>query len=109
MRAIYSRAAAASGLLLVFTTWAQPQPFSNLKNSEVNYAAAAAEPRMTCEALPSAFKDADIVSVAARAIANTADAPAHCRISGVLAPEIGFEVNLPAKWNERLYMIGNGR
>jgi hypothetical protein len=108
MRAIYSRAAAASGFLLVFATWAQAQPFANLKNSSVNYAAADAEPRMTCEALSSAFKDTDVVSIAARAIAATADAPAHCRISGVLAPEIGFEVNLPAKWNERLYMIGNG-
>jgi feruloyl esterase len=26
----------------------------------------------------------------------------------VLSPEIGFEVNLPARWNRRFYMIGNG-
>jgi hypothetical protein len=26
----------------------------------------------------------------------------------VLAPELAFEVNLPARWNRRFYMIGNG-
>ena len=34
--------------------------------------------------------------------------PAHCRVTGVLAPEIAFEVSLPAHWNGRFYMIGNG-
>jgi feruloyl esterase len=63
---------------------------------------------MSCEALASSFKDKDIVSLKTRAVAADAKAPAHCRVSGVLSPEIGFEVNLPAKWNERLYMIGNG-
>ena len=37
-----------------------------------------------------------------------AAAPAHCKVSGVLSPEIAFEVSLPAKWNGRFYMIGNG-
>ena len=34
--------------------------------------------------------------------------PAHCRVTGLLSPEIAFEVSLPAKWNGRFYMIGNG-
>ena len=29
-------------------------------------------------------------------------------MSGTLSPEIAFEVSLPAKWNGRFYMIGNG-
>jgi hypothetical protein len=29
-------------------------------------------------------------------------------VSGTLSPEIAFEVSLPAKWNGRFYMIGNG-
>jgi feruloyl esterase len=29
-------------------------------------------------------------------------------VSGLLSPEIAFEVGLPAKWNGRFYMIGNG-
>ena len=35
-------------------------------------------------------------------------APAHCRVMGLLSPEIAFEVSLPANWNGRFYMIGNG-
>lgn len=38
----------------------------------------------------------------------TADAPAYCRIQGLIQPEIQFEVSLPAEWNRRLYMFGNG-
>src|SRR4029077_15061939 len=34
--------------------------------------------------------------------------PEHCRITGLIAPEIRFELNLPAAWNRRFYMHGNG-
>jgi len=108
MRAICRRVVTASGIAIAFAAPAYAQAFANLKNSAVNYAIGNAEPRMTCEALATTFKDKDLVSLTARVVAATGNAPAHCRVSGVLAPEIGFEVNLPAKWNERLYMIGNG-
>jgi len=38
----------------------------------------------------------------------TADAPEHCRVRGQILPQVGFEVNLPAQWNGRLHMSGNG-
>ncbi len=38
----------------------------------------------------------------------TADAPERCRVKGLIQPEIQFEVNLPATWNRRFYMFGNG-
>jgi feruloyl esterase len=38
----------------------------------------------------------------------TADAPEHCRVSGQVLPQVGFEVGLPTQWNGRLYMFGNG-
>jgi len=41
-------------------------------------------------------------------VAASADAPEHCRITGLIAPEIRFEVALPSAWNGRLYMFGNG-
>lgn len=85
----------------------QAQPFSNVKNALVDYAKADVEPGMACENLAK-FKDKEIVRLEARAVGGGNGAPAHCRVSGVLAPEIGFEVNLPAKWNRRFYMIGNG-
>jgi hypothetical protein len=37
-----------------------------------------------------------------------ADAPEHCRVRGQILPQVGFEVNLPAQWNGRLHMSGNG-
>jgi Tannase and feruloyl esterase len=32
----------------------------------------------------------------------------HCRVSGVISREIAFTVMLPAQWNQRLLMGGNG-
>ena len=34
--------------------------------------------------------------------------PEHCRVTGLIQPEIRFEVNLPSSWNRRFYMNGNG-
>lgn len=41
-------------------------------------------------------------------IAASGDQPARCRVRGQIVPEIQFEVNLPAEWNRRFYMFGNG-
>jgi feruloyl esterase len=48
--------------------------------------------------------------VASAAMAPGADGlPAHCRVIGVAARSIGFEVWLPAQgWNGRLLSVGNG-
>ena len=111
MRATYSRAVVAAGIVLNVVTWAgqaHAQPFANLKSSAVDYTVATAEPRIACDALAAAFKDKDVISLKTQSFAATDAAPAHCRVSGILSPEIGFEVNLPARWNERMYMIGNG-
>jgi feruloyl esterase len=49
------------------------------------------------------------VSIAAALLVPaTADAPEHCRVSGQVLPQVGFEVGLPTQWNGRLYMFGNG-
>ncbi|MDB6046853.1 MAG: hypothetical protein JWM63_5404 [Gammaproteobacteria bacterium] len=49
-----------------------------------------------------------MLEVHAERIAAAATAPAFCRVTGVLAPEIAFEIALPERWNGRFYMIGNG-
>jgi feruloyl esterase len=107
-RRVFAANVAAAGILLTLATSAHAQAFAELKSSLVDYSVADAEPRITCEALQTSFKDKDIVQLSTRVVAATDTAPAHCRVSGVLSPEIGFEVNLPAKWNHRMYMIGNG-
>ena len=49
------------------------------------------------------------VSIAIAAdVAETPEAPAHCRVFGQILPQVGFEVRMPATWNGRFVMVGNG-
>jgi len=97
----------AALVLMSMNATAHAQAFADLKNSPVDYSKADAEPRKACEALGK-FKSKDIAQIAAAMIPAAGTTPTHCRVTGVLSPEIAFEVSLPAKWNERFYMIGNG-
>jgi tannase/feruloyl esterase len=83
------------------------QPFSNAKTSLANYTVADSAPQKSCESL-AAFKSEGIVSINARTIPAAAATPQHCRVTGVITPEVAFEVNLPDRWNRRFYMTGNG-
>ena len=64
-------------------------------------------PKIACAELRSLTGYEFTIETAA-AIPATADAPAYCRVRGQIQPEILFEVNLPAEWNRRFYMTGNG-
>ena len=83
------------------------QAFTELKSSLVDYSKADLAPRKACETLGT-FKAKDIAQIAAATVPAAGAIPSHCRVTGVLSPEIAFEVSLPAKWNGRFYMIGNG-
>ena len=76
------------------------QPFANAGTSLARYTVADATPSKACDAL-SSFKSGGIVSISARMVVATADTPQHCRVIGVIAPEVAFEVNLPDRWNRR--------
>ena len=97
----------ATSVLLVAAAPVAAQPFVNAKTSLSSYAVAATAPQKTCESL-SAFKSDGVTTIQSRVVAATADTPQHCRVVGVIAPEIAFEVNLPDRWNRRFYMTGNG-
>ena len=86
---------------------ARGQAFAELKNALVDYSKADLEPRKACDTL-GRFQSKDIAQITATVVPAAAPTPAHCRVTGVLSPEIAFEVSLPAKWNGRFYMIGNG-
>ena len=92
---------------LAFLAAAHAQPFADAKASRAGYSAANLAPQQLCEKLAE-LKLPEVVQIAARVVAADAAAPAHCRVSGVIDPEVAFEVNLPALWNGRFYMIGNG-
>jgi len=103
-----ARAALAAAILCaIAATPVHAQAFADLKSALVDYSKAEVEPHKACEAL-SKFKGKDIVQIAAAAMPAASGAPAHCRVTGLIAPEIAFEVSLPSKWNGRFYMIGNG-
>jgi hypothetical protein len=93
--------------LCVTASAADAQPFANAKSSLAEYSVAQSTPRKACESLAT-FKGEGIDTIQAQVVPASADAPPHCRVSGVIAPEIAFEVNLPDHWNQRFYMIGNG-
>jgi hypothetical protein len=96
-----------AALLAASVTTARAQAFADQKTALVDYSKADLEPRETCEALGK-FKAKEIVQITAAEMPASASAPLHCRVTGLLSPEIAFEVSLPAKWNGRFYMIGNG-
>jgi Tannase and feruloyl esterase len=97
----------ALALLTMLAIAVHAQDFSNVKTALVDYSKADLEARKDCAEMGK-FKSKDIVHIAAAAIPATDVSPAFCRVSGLLDPEIAFEVSLPAKWNGRFYMIGNG-
>ena len=69
--------------------------------------AATANPVITCGELRG-LTNLEISVIAATVIPASADVPEHCRVRVMVQPTLNIEVNLPAKWNSRLYMFGNG-
>lgn len=112
MRILSKNAPFAVGCWMLCAALAVPAParaqeFADLATARVDYSASALEPGKACEALRRA-PSGDVVRLTATSVPADASAPAHCRVTGVLSPEIAFEVSLPARWNGRFYMIGNG-
>lgn len=67
----------------------------------------ALQPKCACADLRS-LTGYEFTIETATLIPASADAPERCRVKGLIQPEIQFEVNLPASWNRRFYMFGNG-
>lgn len=93
--------------MLIMEIPARAQAFSEVKNALVDYSRSEIEPGKACATL-NRFTTEEIVKISAVEVPATSALPAYCRVTGLLSPEIAFEVTLPAKWNSRFYMIGNG-
>ena len=100
-------AATVSAAMLFAPAAVRGQALADAAKSLSNYSRSEFEPRLACAGL-AGFREKDLVKIEARVVPAAADVPEHCRVSGVLSPEVAFEVNLPARWNGRFYMIGNG-
>jgi hypothetical protein len=107
MRPFRKTLTASAAVLMALAMPASAQPFTDLKSALVDYSKSDNEPRKACDAMGK-FHAKEIVQIAATMVPASATAPAHCRVTGLLDPEIAFEVSLPEKWNGRFYMIGNG-
>jgi len=101
------RASIITVALICAAAPAAAQPFANAKTSLAGYNVANTAPKKTCESL-SGFKGKEVTTIQSRVVAATADTPQHCRVTGIIAPEVAFEVDLPDHWNRRFYMTGNG-
>jgi feruloyl esterase len=97
----------ASATLLCNVSNAHAQAFTDEQTALVDYKEAKLVPGVSCEEM-ARFKSQDIAEIQVTPVAVDGTTPAHCRINGILEPEIAFEVSLPARWNGRFYMIGNG-
>src|SRR5262245_5249952 len=81
--------------------------FVDAARSPLDFSKATVKPQMACpEVRTLAAGTASILAV--EIVAAAAGVPEHCRVTWWIAPEIHFEVNLPAAWNRRFYMSGNG-
>ena len=101
------RSAIVTLLFLATAVPASAQPFANAKASLAGYSVANTMPAKTCESM-SSFKGDGVTTIQAKLVPATPTTAQHCRVVGVIAPEIAFEVNLPDRWNRRFYMTGNG-
>src|SRR5262245_40534370 len=81
--------------------------FIDAARSPLNYSHATVRPQIACPDVRS-LAAGGITVVAVEIVAAAAGVPEHCRVTGSIAPEIRFEVNLPSAWNRRFYMSGNG-
>lgn len=81
--------------------------FLDADASPLDYRQASARPQRGCDSLRS-LGETDVTIIAAETIPAAGAVPEHCRVSGLISPEIRFEVNLPVVWNRRFYMFGNG-
>ena len=68
----------------------------------------AAEPSMKCDALMAKPFGDEVKIHSATLVAAKGNLPEHCDVRGVIWPEAGFAIKLPATWNDRFQMVGNG-
>ena len=81
--------------------------FMDAENSGTDYRYTDTSPAVDCRELIS-ITDFDHSVISARLVPSTPTAPESCEVTGVIAPEIQYRINLPTNWNRRLYIHGNG-
>ena len=91
--------------LLISAACAWAQPPASFLSPPVGEASGA--PKIPCAQLHT-FTGFDFTIESAVTIPAEDGTPEFCRVMGQILPEIRFEVALPASWNRRFMMTGNG-
>ena len=81
--------------------------FMDAEKSGINYRLIDSSPARDCRELIS-ITDFDNSVISATLRPATRTSPESCEVTGVIAPAIQYRINLPTKWNRRLYIHGNG-
>jgi feruloyl esterase len=81
--------------------------FIDAAGSAIQYSMAPVKPALSCAAVAT-LATAETTIISTRVVPAADGVPEHCRVTGLIQPEIRFELNLPANWNRRFYMHGNG-
>jgi feruloyl esterase len=106
IRAVMTRSLLVVAATLVLTASpAVAQPFGQFEQWKET--AATRGPKTACRDLRALTGYAFSIDAAATVAARQA-APEFCQVTGQILPEVRFEISLPASWNGRLYMFGNG-
>jgi len=94
-------------LLFLFACAAFGQNAPHIRDWKPDPSQPAAHPQTSCSALNS-LTGYELSVMSAETIPASAGEPEFCRVLIQVQPEIRIEVSLPAAWNRRLYMFGNG-
>ncbi|MFN7924824.1 MAG: tannase/feruloyl esterase family alpha/beta hydrolase [Bryobacteraceae bacterium] len=98
---------AAFPALALFSALAIAQNAPHIRDWKPDPGEAKLRPKTACAALHS-LTGYEYSILLAEEIPATNERQAFCHVMALVQPEILIEVSLPAAWNSRLYMFGNG-
>ncbi|MGH9723277.1 MAG: tannase/feruloyl esterase family alpha/beta hydrolase, partial [Bryobacteraceae bacterium] len=94
-------------VLWLMTLGAFAQNAPHIRDWKPDTSESPARPKVSCAALHS-LTGYDLSVMSTDSMSAAAGTPEFCRVLIQVQPEIRIEVSLPANWNRRLYMFGNG-
>jgi Tannase and feruloyl esterase len=94
-------------LVLLIPLCAFGQNTPHIRDWKPDSSEPAAQPKVACPSLHR-LTGYDLSVMTVEVVPATNGTPEFCRVLIQAQPEIRIEVSLPAKWNRRLYMFGNG-
>jgi hypothetical protein len=103
----YSSIAFISLCVWMGAVQAQNHAFSDADNSHVKYWLTPYESQGACVAIQGLSNSEFTINNTEDRTVNGTDIK-FCKVDGLIPQEIQFQVNLPSKWNGRIYMHGNG-